>query len=257
MGVFEKYDAEAYPYWYAGELRVGVLAGGIPQDPEVVKSWLKTKLRDTRSDAEIQEVIAKTMAESGISEEDALTKASGELVGVNGFKRDATGLFIEGRQLKAALKEAVMVAANAGKLPTSKWGSPDNAAYKKQIKGWFPEHFFIVNEYLHILREGEPVREHDGTTQKFVHTHRGDSISYEQYVLRAEVPFILKADFELRERDWAMIWLTGEYQGVGASRSQEYGRYEMVKWEQIPPQARRAGDYRPEDHRGDPALRVS
>jgi hypothetical protein len=28
-----------------------------------------------------------------------------------------------------------------------------------------------------------------------------------------------------------MLWLTGEQQGVGASRSQGFGRYEVIKWE--------------------------
>lgn len=237
-GVFAKFDNDAFPYWYAGELKVGILAGGIPQDPNVVESWIKTKLRDIRSDAEIQEVIATTMAELGLDEEEAVKKASTQMVGMNGFKRNETGLLVEGRQLKAAMKEAVMVAANAGKIETGKWGSPDNASYKKQIKGWFPEHFFIVEEYLNIYRDGEPVKIHDGVTQKFVHTHRGDSISYEQYVKDAIVPFTLKSDFELKEQQWAMIWLTGQMQGFGASRSQEYGRYEMTRWEQIAPQGR-------------------
>ncbi len=237
-GAFEKYNDDAWPFWYEGELRVGILAGGIPQDPNVVESWIKTKLRDIRSDAEIQDVIATTMAELGLSEDEAVREASSKMVGMNGFKRDETGLYVEGRQLKAALKESVMVAANAGKLETGKWGKPDNASYKKQIKGWFPEHFFIVEDRLHLFREdGTPVQVHDGVTQKFVHTHRGDSISYEQFVQNAHVPFTLKADFELKEQQWAMIWLTGQMQGFGASRSQEYGRYEMVKWDQVPPKS--------------------
>jgi hypothetical protein len=238
-GVFAKFADDAWPYWYAGELKVGILAGGIPQDPNVVESWIKTKLRDIRSDAEIQEVIATTMAELGLSEEEAVRKASTQMVGMNGFKRDETGLYVEGRQLKAALKEAVMVAANAGKLETGKWGRPDNASYKKQIKGWFPEHVFIVEERLYICHDGKPVQIHDGVTQKFVHTHRGDSISYEQFVKDAEIRFTVKSDYEMSEKQWALIWLTGQMQGFGASRSQEYGRYTVTRWE--PTDAREGG----------------
>lgn len=237
MGIFEKYEPEAWPYWYQGRLVVGVLVGGIPQDPKVVESWIRTKLSDTRSDAEIQELIAATMAEMGVSQETAIAKASSSLVGVNSFKRDERGLYIEGRQLKAALKEAVMVAVNAGKLTSEKWGRPDNATYKKGIKGWFPEHVFVNEDRLHIYKEGkpDPVTEPDGTIQKFIHTHRGDSIGYEQYVSDAEIRFTVKTDHELTEKQWAMIWLTGELQGLGASRSQEYGRYRVTQWEKIPP----------------------
>jgi len=234
--IFSKFNDEAWPYWYAGELRVDILVGGIPQDPNVVESWIKTKLRDVRSDAEIQDVIATTMAELGLSEDEAVQKASTQMVGMNGFKRDGTGLYVEGRQLKAALKEAVMVAANAGKLETGKWGHPDNASYRKQIKGWFPEHVFVNEERLYILHDGKPVQSHDGVNQKFVHTHRGDSISYEQFVLDAEIPFTIKSDYELSEKQWAMIWLTGEMEGFGASRSQEYGRYHVTRWEPTTPQ---------------------
>jgi hypothetical protein len=234
-GVFEKFDSEAYPYWYSGELLVGTLAGGIPQDPRIVEAWIRSKVRDTRSEAEVIELVATTMAELGLTEDEAIEKASSTMVGMNGFKRDATGLYVEGRQLKAALKEAVMVAANAGKITSKGWGAPDNATFKKLVKGWFPEHVFVVEERLHIRRGGEPVEVHDGVTQKFVHTHRGDSISYEQFVNEAELSFTIKSDFPIKERDWAMIFLTGEMQGVGASRSQEYGRYRVTKWEAVPP----------------------
>ena len=97
MSVFTKYENDAWPFWYQGEVKVGILAGGIPQDPNVVESWIKTKLRDVRSDAEIQDVIAQTMAELGLSEEDAVREASSKMVGMNGFKRDSTGLYVEGR----------------------------------------------------------------------------------------------------------------------------------------------------------------
>ena len=30
-----------------------------------------------------------------------------------------------------------------------------------------------------------------------------------------------------------MIWLTGEQQGIGASRSQGFGRYEVTGWERL------------------------
>lgn len=239
MGVFSKYESEAWPFWYEGELLVGTLAGGIPQDPKIVESWIRAKLSDTRSEAEVMQVVATTMAELGVGKDEAITQAASTMVGVNGFKRDEAGLYIEGRQLKAAIKEATMVAVNAGKITSKGWGSPDNASFKKLIKGWLPEHVFVVEERLHILRGGEPVETHDGVNQKFVHTHRGDSISYEQFVRDAEVPFTIKSDFEITERDWAMLWLTGEMQGVGASRSQEYGRYRITRWDQIPP---RQGD---------------
>lgn len=165
----------------------------------------------------------------------AMAKAAKDLAGLNIFKRTEQGvLHIEGRQLKAALKEAVAVAANAGKITTKGWGNPDNASYKKGIKQWFPEHVFVTNAILCLYREdGTPVTEPDETLQKFVHTHRGDAISYEEAVHNASIRFTVKTDVDLTEKQWAMVWLTGQDQGLGASRSQGFGTYEMTDWRRL------------------------
>jgi hypothetical protein len=174
----------------------------------------------------------------GISETEltdmAIAQAAKDMAGLNMFKRTKEGvLYIEGRQLKAALKEAVSVAANAGKITTKGWGNPDNKAYLKQLKGWFPEHVFVVDKILPLYREGgEPVTREDDVLQKFVHTHRGDAIGYEEAVNRAEVKFTVKTDVDLTEEQWAMIWLTGQDQGLGASRSQGFGTYTVTDWHQ-------------------------
>ncbi len=240
-GVFDKYESEAWPITFRGAIRVGFLSGGVPMDPKVVKSWIKTKLRDTRSDAEVAQMIAATMAEMGISEDEAIDIAveKGLMAGMNGFKHDDNGLYIEGRMLKAALKEAVSVAAASGKLEMKGWGQT-----RKFLTNYLPEHVFVDEETLYIYRDGEVdqqtglyvpgknVVDPDGNNQKFIHTFRGDSIGYEQYVRRAEIQFTVKTDHDFTPRDWAMIWLTGEKQGVGASRSQGYGVYEVISWVQ-------------------------
>jgi hypothetical protein len=177
--------------------------------------------------------------------EQAINQVASDMAGFNMFKRAGSGpeykgltegvLYIEGRQLKAALKEAVAVAANAGKIRTKNWGDPDNAAYKKQLKGWFPEHVFVTDTLLPLRTvDGDEVTEPNGVLQKFVHTHRGDAIGYEEYVDQAVVRFHVKTDVELSEEEWAMIWLTGQDQGLGASRSQGFGVYTVRAWRPVP-----------------------
>lgn len=232
-GVFEAYEAEAWPLWFRGTLNASHIAGGIPQDPKVVESWIRAKMKDIRTPDEVQEIIAKTIAETGISTDEAISKVATEgtgVVGVNGFKRDAKGLYVEGRQLKAALKEAVSVAVAAGLVEAQGWGST-----RKWLTNFFPEHVFVVDEVLYLMRNGAHVETYDGQTQKFVHTWRGDSISYEQYCKDVDIHFTVKTDFPFRERDWAMIWQKGQMQGFGASRSQEYGRYIVTEWTAVPP----------------------
>ena len=218
--IFEKYLAEAYPIRFEGSLLVPIICGGIPSDPKVAEGWLRTKISDT--DDNIRKLVAETMLERNVPMDEAL-KAVNDLKHLNGFKQDEKGLYIEGRQLKAALKEAVSVALNAGKLDPRGWGKTN-----KGLISWFPEHVFVLEDRLYL-----GVKEPSGVNQKFVHTFRGSAIQYEEFVNNAKLDFTLTTDWELTERDWAMIWLTGQFQGIGASRAQGYGKYEITKWEKI------------------------
>lgn len=223
MSVFEKYRSAAYPYHYEGTLTVGTLVGGIPSDTKVAEGWIKTKLGQS-SDAAIQQLVSQTMVDRGVTAEEAVEIAN-QYKNLNGFKRDSeTGeLFIEGRQLKAALKEAINVAVAAGKINGRGWGKTN-----KGILAFFAEHAFIIEERLYL-----GVKEPTGINQRFVHTWKGTGIQYEEFVTNAEVNFTLVTDHPFSEKDWANIWLTGEKQGLGATRSMGYGTYEITRWEQV------------------------
>jgi hypothetical protein len=261
---FAQYEHEAWPFWYTGNLVVSRICGGVPSNEKTAEGWVRAKLKDTRSESEVQAAVRKNILEiretheaagrkaeadaaAELMEQDpdvlalsddelaeaAIVKTAADMAGFNMFKRTKEGvLYIEGRQLKAALKEAVAVAANAGKIRTKNWGNPDNAAYKKQLKGWFPEHVFVTDFLLPLYQAdgGAPITEPSGVLQKFVHTHRGDAIGYEEHVDEAKVIFHVKTDVELTDKEWAMIWLTGQDQGLGASRSQSFGTYKVTSW---------------------------
>jgi hypothetical protein len=238
MSAFDEYRAQgtAYPYRYSGVLRVGIICGGIPSDPRVAEAWLRSRM-GLDNDATLMAAVANTMAEREVTLDEA-TALVNEEKHLNGFKRErcenCTGpticerkgvhqLFIEGRQLKAALKEAVSVAIAAGKVEQKGWGST-----RKWLSTYFPEHVFVMETKLFL-----GVTEPSGVNQRFVHTHRGTGIQYEEYVNDAEITFTVESDHPFTEKDWAMIWLTGEKQGLGATRSQGYGTYTVEKWESI------------------------
>lgn len=222
MSVFAKFVPKAYPYNYAATLLVGRIAGGTPSDPKVAEGWLRSKLGIDKDEL-IREAVAELMVERGISAEEATEEVS-KRKHLNGFKRDDRGLYIEGRQIKAALKEAASVAANAGKIKGGRvWGET-----KKGLKGWFPEHVFVVEEKIYL-----GVTEATGISQRFVQGRFGSAIQYEEYVDEAKLEFTVTTDHKFTDEQWAMIWLTGEQQGVGACRSVGYGRYEVIRWEEI------------------------
>jgi hypothetical protein len=223
---FNKYEPKAFPYQYQATIVVSTIAGGIPSNPNVAKAWLQTKTGDR--DEQLRQAVAETMVERGISKDEAETLVD-ELQHLNGFKRTPQGLlYLEGRCMKACLKEAVNVAANEGKITAKGWGNPDNANYRKGIKAWFPEHVFITDDKL-LMGVTEP----SGVVQRFVHTPRGTGIQYEEYVDQAKMEFGVETDHQFTEEEWAMIWLTAERQGIGASRSQGFGRFTIIGWAQL------------------------
>lgn len=238
--VFADLEAQEYPFQYAGQFHVDRLVGGIPNNKEVAKGWLKKKMASS-DEAHIQALILETMAERKVTKDEAVDYVEGQLT-VNGFKRDHDRdgqLYIESRQLKAAVKEAVSVAIAAGKLEQRGWG-----VTKKFLGGFLAEHVFFAEKRLYLSKavldeDGEwtgdftPVVKPDGIAEQFVHTHHGDSIKNEEYVDEAVFGFTALADFEFTAEEWGALWVVGQHQGVGASRSQGNGTYSVTKWERI------------------------
>jgi hypothetical protein len=165
------------------------------------------------------------MAERGVSADEA-TSLVDENKHLNGFKRDRDRggeLYVEGRQLKAAVKEAASVAGAAGKIPLKKYGLTN-----KNVLGFVSEHVFVEEDRLHL-----GVTEPTGVVQQFVHTWRGTGIQYIEFVEKADVVATIGSDWDFGEEFWAMLWLTGEQQGLGASRSQGFGRYKVQEWKKL------------------------
>jgi hypothetical protein len=214
---FAKYESKIYAHRWSATLLVDCIAGGVPSDPKIAEGWIKTKLQS--KDDLLREQVAETMVERGVTADEAASILANE-VSVNGFRRDDAGLYIKGYQVKAAIKEAAMVAVNAGHIDGKKWGQT-----AKGMRGWLPEHVFVVDDRVHL-----GVTEPTGIAQRFVHTFRGSSIAYEEYVENAKLSFTVESDYPITEAQWAAIWLTGQRNGIGATRSQGYGRYVVTDW---------------------------
>ena len=222
--VFAKFIPAAWEFRYAATIHVATLAGGTPSDPNVAEGWLRSKMVD--KDADIQEMIQEIMVERGVSAEQA-TRELDMRKHLNGFRRDQERngeLFIEGRQLKAGLKEAASVARAVGKLP-DRWGLT-----RKGIVNFVAEHVQVVEERLYL-----GVTEPDRILQSFPKNARTGQTGIQYTEICTDVDFscTIISDYEFSEKEWAMLWLTGEYQGIGASRSQSFGRYEVTRWDKL------------------------
>jgi hypothetical protein len=217
-GVFEKYEHQAYPYKFSGTIIVGRVVGGTPSDPKVAEGWIKSKV--TATDDAIRSSVAEIMAERGLEATEAVEELARRKTLV-GFKRDSNGLYIEGRQLKAGLKEAGNI-----RWPKRKWG-PTN----KGTMGFFSEHLFIAEDKLYL-----GVTEPSDIVQSFVHTWRGSSVQYNEVVDEAKISFTLETDYDFTEEDWGLLWVTAQKEAIGAARSQGNGRFKLVQFDPLTPE---------------------
>lgn len=232
MGVFDSFREESYPYKFVVQLRLATIAGGTPSDKNVAEGWIKAKL-GLDKDEEIQRLVAETMAARGVTQDEAAEEVSRNK-NLNGFKRDDRGLYIEGRQIKSMLKEDISIAASVDKLPIRGWGKTS-----KWVYGFFAEHVFVPETTVHLMHptSHEHVTEPSEVIQRFVKTKLGATgIQYEEVCYDVVIDFTVVTDYDFKDRDWAMIWTTGEKNGLGASRSQGYGRFEVTRWEPVSPE---------------------
>lgn len=223
--VFAALLPKAYPHAFTVTIEVDALAGGVPSDPKVAEGWIRTKLGLDNDDA-IRAKVAEVLVERGIEGEPDVDSAVAEVVAnrhLNGFKRFHGGpqdgeLYIEGRQVKAMIKEAANI-----RWPKDKWGPS-----RKGTRGFFAEHIFVVEDLI-----GLGVNEPTEVVERFVHTWRGDGIQHEEVVRSAVLSFTIYSDFEFTDEQLGLLFLTAESNGLGSSRSQGFGRFVVTGFEKV------------------------
>lgn len=256
--IFDQYINQAYPHRYRTTLHLTAIAGGTPSDPRVAEGWLRSKV--AASDDLIRAAVAEVMAERGVSVEEATAEVDLRKH-LNGFKRYrcdqctpgmplcADGkheLYIDGRQVKALIKEAsnvrwpwpmynwTILGLRQSKTGTPTAGAADGRAeVKGEGKGkatlsYVAEHIFVEEHTI-----GLGVYEPTEVQQRFVHTWRGSGIQYEEIVDPAVIQFTVATDHDLTKEQWALLWSTAQHIGLGASRSQGFGRFKVTGWDKL------------------------
>lgn len=265
MSVFEHLRNKIYDHRFHVELTVGCLVGGTPTDKNVAEGWIRTKMGAT-SEEQVAAEVAKVMEERGVTGQEA-AKIIAKNRSLSGFKRDFTTpiarmmqqkavhegvwvldedgetqihrtftpdeaertfgeLFIEGRQVKAMLKEAAMIAVSTKRVEAKGWGET-----RKGMLGFLVEHMFVSEEKI-LLGVTDPTE----VAQSFVHTWRGSGIKLEERLRDAVLSFTLACDFDFESKSkdfWAQVFVTGEENGLGASRSQGFGKFRTTRFERL------------------------
>lgn len=213
-----------------------LLIGGVPSDPSVIRKWLETRLG--LGDAALDELLSATVAErngpmSAEEKVDAIMASDGA-PSITGFKRDViTGeLVYEGRCMKSALKESMN-----SSFPGTDWpGKKDRAETKPLRKGLmrYAAEAVHVDDYSIGLGVKEPTRVEEHIKHPMTPTGPISTISRVEVVERPTLTFTVKVrDDFLPRAAWGRIWQTAEEIGIGAERSQGYGKFDLVEFDRM------------------------
>lgn len=219
---------------YAVELQVtNQLVGGIPKNPDMIRSWVKSRL--DLGDRELVELTNETALAVQSDEGEARTLPTDELLdrvaeqieGGNTFKRVDGMLIYEGRCAKSMLREAANVA-----YPGRDWpGKP--AGIRKGLMRFFVERVFVEQDAISL-----GVTEPSWTEQRIKHviTAAGprSAINVVDLVDKPRLEFTVAVlDDCLTSTVWRKIWESGEHIGIGADRARGDGRFTLERWEKI------------------------
>lgn len=225
VSVFADESSDAFATYEADLSFTGRLMAGVPVDPKMIEGWLRSRA-GIAEDFEVQQMLARTLRELGADEPTMadLEAASEEIAQVKetcAFKCDGEGLYIEERQVKAMLKEATNI-----NFAKEKWGKTG-----KGPMGFVAERVFVEPGKLSLKRS-----EAAGVHMQVGHLKgpKGpySTLGYHEYVEDVELSLRVRVlDDSITPQQWARIWVVAEKLGLGALRSQGFGKFIVTRWE--------------------------
>ncbi|MHC4617158.1 MAG: hypothetical protein ACYTEQ_05325 [Planctomycetota bacterium] len=221
------------------------LRGGVPKNPELIRSWITSGTG--HSDEKTEEQIAEV---------EAAVEAAAEKSWC-GFMGDSNGLFIQSRQIKAMMKECASILNMFGAQHRGTKNVFQHAFEIKPVGDHRSNRIYMMKlppddldpdvddgsgPDLHDDDEGwgEP----DGTDEKPIHvvTRQGPrtAIKRTDYVTRPVVAFeiwILKThpaeSRHVSTEDFVKMFKLAKENGLGAERSQGHGKFDIMSFEQV------------------------
>jgi len=204
------------------------IVGGTPTNPKLIEGWLKANMPEVTEDER-----AKLAATTLEQVKDVVEEESKAMWTT--FKKDVTGvLFIEGRQVKAAFKEAANILREA-LIKQDKKGKPDEKKNRfTGFKSKLAERLFVEEERIFLIRPGiGPVTKPSGTEERPIHvmTAMGERTALKRYdyVSDVDLTFTVRwLDDGLMDDELLTVLLDYMgWNGLGADRSQGEGLFEV------------------------------
>lgn len=233
MGVLDDYVAEAFITRKVTIVFKDKLLAGLPARGDALDFWIAQK-HMSEEDAKV----FKTRIAAGLltdDEREEITNTSRCI-----FERDAQGkLVVWHGNVKAMLREVFTTIGLTQKAPGREKSNP--SAGGKQVV----QHMVHVSPlHIPVCRNGEQLSQPDGLFPKVKHIEdkagRRSALGEYEYVLHGEMTFTVRwpAGWK-KERDGSIftedeikrVFACAQLDGLGASRSQGHGTFEVTKWE--------------------------
>lgn len=209
---------------YHVKLHITDLVGGVPKNAELIDGWIKATCKEA-NDEQRAAIVQAT--------KETLTEAAEEMVDKQsiGFKSDERGLFIEGRHVKAMLKEC----GNIIKDLVEGFGKKgDSQKGISNFKSKVAEQLFVEEERIYLGKQ-KP----DEIEERPIHvmTAQGprNSLKRVEIVRDVDVGFTLcrRKGNIVPEKAMLAILDYAQTNGLGADRSQGRGKFRVVSVEKI------------------------
>ena len=236
VSVFAKERDEDYVRYRAEIKFEHWLMAGVPNQPDVIEAWMRTKagitdteeLRQKTFEAALELFPDLVSPEMTYEQMVAATKQVADIK-ANVFKKTPSGeLCIEERQIKAMLKEAVNI-----RFPKEGWGKT-----RKGPKNFLAERVFVAPRLIGLGRS-EPDGRHMFVGHVSGPSGERSTLTHYDYADQPRLSFTVEILKDAEERGgdwpglkdkWPLIWVTAEHEGLGALRSQGFGRFVVTRW---------------------------
>ena len=198
---------------YQVRLMLEKIAGGIPKHPSIIEGWINAKNKN-KSELQKTALVNATLEELPAMANEELAKSW------CGFKSDEHGLYLESRNVIAMMKEGANVCKDIIKI--------------KQMKAKLVERVFLVDRKVYLGGKKEP----DGFDERPVSTWQGSALKRTDYVENCEIAFRIKilndpGANKIPAKALKQVFEYGQDGGLGASRSQGYGQYQLLEFQEV------------------------
>jgi len=201
------------------------ICGGIPVDEKTIENWLRgrgvlpkeaaNRAKKIRDEVGTEEYVEEASKSSWTS-----------------FKRDEIGIYIEPRQIRALIKESSFI-----------------LELTKNVRGLRQrlQHGIVIKpDRIYLMKDNAPIKEMDGQTEGPIHVMGPQgprtALKRQDFVLKPTLTFIVRVvnpvgkdetDYLREDRLRAIFQWAEDGIGLGASRSQDEGKFDIVTFEKV------------------------